>query len=251
MIKKYGLVGRNISHSFSPTYFKNKFIKENISGHIYELYDLDKIDKIRNIVSSDKELSGFNVSIPYKESIVKFIDELDELASSIGAVNCVKIYRQNGLRLKGFNTDYYGFKQSLKPFLETKHERALILGTGGASKAVGKVLKDLGISLLYVSRFPEEEDQIQWEQVNEWIIKSHLLIVNTTPLGTYPDTASFPHLPYEYITNDHFLYDLVYNPEESVFLKKGKEKEAMTMNGLSMLQLQAEKSWEIWNKSGF
>lgn len=244
-MKQFGLLGHPLTHSFSKQYFEDKFRKESIKNCTYELFDIEDILDF-NLIKNTPELTGLNITIPYKESIIKYLDEIDEDAQLIGAVNTIKI-NPNTKKTKGFNTDYYGFKNSLKPFLQNTHERALILGTGGASKAVLYVLKELNIDCLFVSRTPKNDNEISYEDVNEYVIKHHLLIINTTPLGTYPNIENYPDISYEYLTSNHLLYDLVYNPEETVFLKKGKEKGCLTINGLQMLKLQAENSWEIWN----
>ena len=244
-MKLFGLIGHPLTHSFSKQYFENKFEKENIVDCSYNLYDIKNISLYKNVFETPN-LIGLNVTIPYKESIIDLLDELDEVAKNIGAVNTIK-FNSNTKKTKGYNTDYFGFKNSLKPFLENIHERALILGTGGASKAVAYVLKELNINCLFVSRTPEKGNEIGYNDINEYVIKHHQIIINTTPLGTYPNINDFPNIPYELLTANHLLYDLVYNPEETMFLRKGKEKGAKIINGLQMLKLQAEKSWEIWN----
>lgn len=246
MQKKYGLIGYPLSHSFSKEYFSEKFKKENINGCTYELYPLVSIDQLPGFIEKEKDLKGLNVTIPYKESVIPFITELDETAKSVGAVNCIKI--ENGI-LKGFNTDVFGFRQSIKPFLESRHERALILGTGGASKAVHYVLKEIGIDCYFVtrdkSRFNSDK-AFEYSELNEYILNAFKLIVNTTPLGMFPETGGFPDLPYQYISSAHLLYDLVYNPAETEFMKRGKAQGASVVNGLSMLKQQAEEAWRIW-----
>lgn len=244
-MSKYGLIGYPLSHSFSKKYFQEKFQKEHINAS-YDLYELENIGKLPELIKN-QNLNGLNVTIPFKQTVIPFLDKLSYTAEKTGAVNCIKINNSKGKKvLTGHNTDVYGFKQSIKPFLESKHERALILGTGGASKAVAYVLKEIGIDCLFVSR-NDAPNTIAYNNVNEYVIKAHLLIVNTTPLGMHPKTEACPELPYSTITSEHLLYDLVYNPGETLFLKKGKEKGAVTMNGISMLHLQAEKSWEIFN----
>jgi shikimate dehydrogenase len=246
-MKHYGLIGKSLSHSFSKDYFSKKFLKADIKA-VYHLFELKDISELPHLLIQHPFLCGLNVTIPYKKSVIPFLDDLDETAKSTGAVNCIKIKRTgDSVILKGYNTDVYGFAQSIKPFLEGKHDRALILGTGGASLAVAHVLKKIGISCLFVSRSVQSTDTINYHDLNELAIAIHLLIVNTTPIGMYPDIDSFPNIPYDFISSNHFLCDLVYNPEETVFLRKGKEKGAMILNGLSMLHLQAEKSWEIWS----
>lgn len=244
-MKLYGLIGHPLSHSFSKQYFTHKFEKEEITDCKYETFDLPYINLLPEIFKNNPNLKGFNVTIPYKKSIIPFLSEIDEVAKEIGAVNTVKI---EGKKLIGYNTDYFGFKQSLKPFLEISQERALILGTGGASKAVFYVLNSLNINCLFVSRNPTKDNEISYEDVNEYVIRNHQIIVNTTPIGTFPNVNEKPAISYDDITPKHLLYDLVYNPAETAFLKEGKQKGAIVLNGLQMLQLQAEKAWEIWNK---
>ncbi|MDF1676905.1 MAG: shikimate dehydrogenase [Vicingaceae bacterium] len=244
-MRLFGLIGHPLAHSFSKKYFESKFKKEGITNCSYQLFDIENILDF-NTIKNTTELTGLNVTIPYKQSIIEHLDEIDTNAKLIGAVNTIKIDTATK-KTKGFNTDYYGFKNSLKPFLENTHQRALILGTGGASKAIVHVLKNLNIDCLFVSRTPKKDNEISYQDVNEYVIKHHQLIINTTPLGTYPNIESYPNISYENLTSNHLLYDLVYNPEETVFLKKGKEKGCLTINGLQMLKLQAEKSWEIWN----
>lgn len=244
-MKLYGLIGHPLSHSFSKQYFTNKFEKEEITDCKYETFDLPDINLLPEILKNNPNLKGFNVTIPYKETIIPLLSEIDEVAKEIGAVNTVKI---EGNKLIGYNTDYFGFKQSLKPFLEISQERALILGTGGASKAVYYVLNSLNIKCLFVSRNPKNENEISYDDVNEYVIRNHQIIVNTTPIGTFPNVDEKPAINYNELTPKHLLYDLVYNPSETAFLKEGKQRGTMVLNGLQMLQLQADKAWEIWNK---
>lgn len=243
-MKQYGLIGKTLSHSFSKKYFEEKFKRENINA-VYENFELNDISQVEGLFSIHSNLCGLNVTIPYKEQIIPYLDEVDEQARKIGAVNTIYIDKEIG-KMKGYNTDVYGFKQSLKPFLENQHQRALILGTGGASKAVAYVLNELGITTAFVSRTPQLENQLSYDELNENILASFLLIVNTTPLGTFPNIDEKPTINYDAITPNHLLYDLVYNPAETAFLKEGKKRGALTINGEQMLQLQAEKAWEIW-----
>ena len=248
MSKLYGLIGYPLTHSFSEKYFTEKFAKETISDSEYNLFPLQTIGQLTQLIKDNPRLSGLNVTIPFKESVIPFLDELDETAKKVGAVNCIKV--ESG-KLKGYNTDVYGFKQSIKPFLENHHERALILGTGGASKAVYHVLKEIGIDCYFVSRDKSTatlKNVFDYEELNEYIFNAFKLIVNTTPVGMFPDINHAPKIPFERITSSHLLYDLVYNPMETEFLKRGKEKGALTVNGLSMLHQQAEEAWRIWNK---
>ena len=247
-MKQYGLIGKTLSHSFSKKYFEEKFKRENINA-VYENFELNDISQVEGLFSIHSNLCGLNVTIPYKEQIIPYLDEVDEQARKIGAVNTIYIDKETG-KMKGYNTDVYGFKQSLKPFLENQHQRALILGTGGASKAVAYVLNELGITTAFVSRTPTADNQLSYDELNENILASFLLIVNTTPLGTFPNVDEKPTINYDAITPNHLLYDLVYNPAETAFLKEGKKRGALTINGEQMLQLQAEKAWEIWGVIG-
>ncbi|RNL86336.1 shikimate dehydrogenase [Sinomicrobium pectinilyticum] len=241
----FGLIGKNISYSFSQVYFREKFEKLQLTDHSYVNFDLQDITKFPSIFTKHPDLRGCNVTIPYKEAVIPYLSGLSNKAKEIGAVNVIKVEKD---RLTGYNTDYYGFQASLQPLLRKEHGKALILGTGGASKAVAFSLKELGIDHTFVSRKPEE-GQISYEDLDEKTMKNNPVIINCTPLGTYPDIESKPAIPYDYITPKHLLYDLIYNPAETSFLKEGKERGATTSNGLRMLQLQAEKAWEIWNSS--
>jgi shikimate dehydrogenase len=242
-MQQFGLIGFPLSHSFSKGYFTEKFQKEKITDCQYDVFPLEKIEDFTELCEQHKNLTGLNVTIPYKEKIIPFLDELNEDAIEIGAVNTIKFI--DGKKI-GYNTDCYGFEMSLKPLLKAHQTSALILGTGGASKAVEYVLKKLGISFQYVSR-NKSEQSISYDELNENIVSSSSVIVNCTPLGMYPNVEIAPKIPYNFITNNHLLYDLIYNPEETLFLKEGKLRGAQTKNGLEMLYLQAEKSWEIWN----
>ena len=245
----YGLIGFPIDHSFSKKIFDQKFLSQNIIDSQYELFAIENISDLNSILSKNNNLKGLNVTIPHKVSIIPYLDEMDETALAVGAVNTIKIINKdnNKKHLVGFNTDVYGFKQSIKPFLDINHEKALILGNGGAAKAVSWVLNKMGIVCNFVSRNPSKSNELNYKDLNEWVIKSHLLIINTTPLGTYPNIDEFPPIPYEFITENHLLYDLTYNPRETTFLKKGKLAGSQILNGQSMLEIQAEKAWEIWN----
>ncbi|MBI2270551.1 MAG: shikimate dehydrogenase [Bacteroidetes bacterium] len=252
-MRTFGLIGYPLSHSFSQKYFTEKFAREKITDAVYKLFPLKSINEFESLINSNPDLLGLNVTIPYKEQIIPFLTELDETAKAVGAVNCVKVTRdeRRGTReifLKGFNTDAYGFSQSIKPFLESHHERALILGTGGASKAVEYCLRHIGLDTYKVSRIKKVSDakQFTYAELNKNSIGSFTLIVNTTPLGMYPNVNDLPPIPYEYLSSRHFLYDLVYNPEETAFIKKGKQAGCVTMNGLNMLHLQADKAWDIF-----
>ncbi|MBA6156444.1 shikimate dehydrogenase [Tenacibaculum sp. S7007] len=243
----FALVGRNISYSFSKGYFTNKFKELNFNTHEYINLDIQDIKELpQKIKENKKSLKGLNVTIPYKLEVFNYLDKIDKKALKVGAVNTIKITKKG--RLKGFNTDVYGFKRSLKPLLKSNHKKALILGTGGASKAVAFVLDKLEIKYKFVSRNPEGKKQISYKELTQKSIASHHLIINCTPLGTHPNIDSCPDIPYEFLTENHLLYDLIYNPSETTFLRKGKEKGASIKNGLEMLEQQAEKAWEIWNE---
>lgn len=244
-MKVYGLIGYKLSHSFSKKYFTEKFEKENIAGCVYENFPLDSIQEFTSLLKKTPGFKGCNVTIPYKEEVMAFMDALDPAAKEIGAVNVVKILPDG--TLKGYNSDYYGFKTSLEKFipLQKKH-KALILGTGGAAKAVAVALKDLSIPYLYVSRNKSAQG-ITYADLDEKIIREYTLIINTSPLGMYPDTETAPAIPYQFLNENHYLYDLVYNPEVTAFMQKGQTFGAHVENGLGMLIGQAEKAWEIWN----
>lgn len=244
-MRRFGLIGKNIDYSFSRTYFKNKFQKENITEASYENFDIDSIELLPEILVQNKELKGLNVTIPYKEKVIPYLSKLSKSAKKIGAVNTIKISKKG--KLIGHNTDVYGFKKSIKPHLKSHHKHALIIGTGGASKAVAYALKSLHISFSFVSR-KNQSDFLTYQQLDKSIIEKHSLIINTTPLGTFPHTEEYPEIPYQYLTPQHILFDLIYNPSQTQFLKKGLEKGCTTLNGLEMLAFQAEKSWRIWNK---
>lgn len=241
-----GLIGKTLSHSFSKSYFENKFEEEKLANHSYELFELNSIEEFPELLKNNPDLVGLNVTIPYKESVIPFLDELDETAKEIGAVNTIKISRKEGKTiLKGYNTDAKGFGLSIKPFLKNTHERALILGTGGGSKAVNYVLKNLGITTLFVSR-NAKENELNYKDLNDYVMKFHKLVINTTPLGMSPNEDTFPDIPYSLLDESHTLIDLVYNPKQSQFLTKGKEEGTEILNGLSMLHHQANEAWKIW-----
>ncbi len=247
-IKKLGLIGYPLTHSFSARYFAEKFKNEGISGYTYENFEIPRIEDFPNVIKNNPEILGLNVTIPYKEQIIPYLDELDDEAKEIGAVNTIKVIRSvdGSVKLKGFNTDIYGFRETLKPLLKMNHYKALILGTGGAAKAVEYVLKKIGLSVLYVSRNPESENERSYIELNEFAVKDFPVIVNSTPLGMHPKVDACPDIPYEFLNENNLLYDLIYNPAETLFMKKGAEKGAITQNGLGMLKLQAEKAWSIW-----
>lgn len=247
-MQKYGLLGYPLGHSFSKNYFNQKFEAEKINAE-YLNFEIPNIKNIKEVLKENPDLRGLNVTIPYKEQVIPFLDELDKDASVIGAVNVIKFAKGmfGKQKLIGFNSDIIGFKQSIAPLLTSKHRKALILGTGGASKAVFHGLKQLGVGSTLVSR-KEKEFCITYEEITPEIMKSYTVIVNTTPLGMYPNINSCPNIPYDLLTPDHLLYDLLYNPDETLFMKKGKEKGAVVKNGLEMLLLQAFASWEIWQR---
>lgn len=242
-MSKFGLIGKNIDYSFSRKYFSEKFERENLQ-HSYQNFDIDNIDQLDHIISTNPDLKGLNVTIPYKEEIIPFLHNLDKNAALIGAVNTIAI--SSDKTLTGYNTDHYGFKEALLPFLPLKNKSALILGTGGASKAIAYALKNLGFNCTFVSR-RKSTSSLTYSHLDETIIKNNLLIVNCTPLGTYPDIGNCPPLPYHFLTADHLLFDLIYNPKMSEFLSRGRLLGTKTSNGLKMLELQAERAWEIWN----
>jgi shikimate dehydrogenase len=241
---KLGLLGKNISYSFSRNYFKEKFEKEGINDVSYQNFDIEDITTFPSIINDTEGLRGLNVTIPYKQAVMPYLDKIDRKAKAIGAVNTIKV-KKNG-KLVGYNTDCYGFKKSLKPYLKSHHKKALILGTGGASKAVAYVLKKLKIKYDYVSRTASKQVRFTYEDLNEAIINEYEIIINCTPLGTFPNIENCPNIPYQGINEKHILYDLIYNPLETKFLKFGRERKATTINGLKMLELQAEKSWSTW-----
>ena|SRR6476620_8201818 len=242
--KQFGLVGKNIDYSFSRQYFTERFRKDNLD-YSYENFDIPEITAFPEIVSNNPNLAGLNVTIPYKEAIVPFLDKLSKKATAIGAVNVIRFTKNQ--KLKGYNSDYYGFKKSLAPLLQPHHKKALILGTGGASKAVAFALSELDLVYAIVSREPAQ-NTITYERINATTFDNYQIIINCTPLGTSPDTDALPPIPYNFFTSKHIAFDLIYNPAQTLFLKKAAMHGAITKNGHEMLILQAEKSWKIWNK---
>ena len=243
----FGLLGKNISYSFSKTYFSKKFMNLQLTNHKYVNFDIENIEDFLEIVSKyKKSLKGCNVTIPYKESIFNYLDEIDRTASEIGAVNTIK-FSSDG-KLVGYNTDVVGFEKSLIPLLKTHHTKALILGTGGASKAVAYVLKKLDIDYFKVSRNPIDNLALAYADISNQLLNEYSLIINCSPLGTYPNINEKPMIPYQFLTSKHLLYDLIYNPVETAFLIEGKKRGTQVKNGLEMLELQAEESLRIWNK---
>ena len=243
-LKHFGLVGKNIDYSFSKKYFTEKFKKENLDNCSYQNFDIQSVFEITQIIKNPN-LAGLNVTIPYKEEIIPFLDKISKKVKKIGAVNTIKITKKG--KLKGYNTDYYGFQKSLSGLLNENHKKALILGTGGASKAVAFALKNLGIQFTFVSQ-KDRRNYLSYEKLDEDIFQDYQIIINCTPLGTFPLTDTCPDIPYNLLNADFIAFDLVYNPEETIFLKKARQLGATTKNGFEMLIFQAEKSWEIWNK---
>lgn len=240
--KKYGLIGKKLDHSFSRSYFHEKFRELGIDAE-YQNLPIVRIEEVVSILQGG--FAGCNVTIPYKETIIPYLDELSHSAAEVGAVNTIEF--RNGKTI-GHNTDSYGFKQMIKPFFKSHHERALILGTGGASRAVTHVLENLGVNIIYISRNPSGKNQFSYEEINANMIQFNGIIVNTTPVGMFPNEREEVAIPYQYLTEKHLAIDLIYNPSETVFLKKAKAQGAWVLNGMTMLQQQAEKAWEIWNK---
>jgi len=244
---KYGLIGFPLGHSFSKNYFNEKFENENIDAE-YVNFEIPTINHLGEVLEANKNLRGLNVTIPYKEKVIPFLDEMSEEARAIGAVNVIRVRRRGSKTiLKGFNSDVIGFSQSLEPMLEPIHKKALILGTGGASKAIKYGLEKLGLETVFVSRYKRPEC-VTYEDITPEVIKEYKVIVNCTPLGMYPKVEECPNIPYEELTNEHILYDLIYNPDETLFMRKGAAQGATVKNGLEMLLLQAFASWDFWNE---
>ena len=244
-MRNFGLIGKTLVHSFSKKYFTEKFEREAVDAN-YELYSMANVDSLRQFVQ-EHSLCGLNVTIPYKQDVIPLLDEIESEAQMVGAVNVIKIKREGErLCLKGFNTDVVGFRNSLKPLLKPWHSSALVLGTGGASKAVLYVLENLGIAARCVSR-QKREGMLTYETLDADVMRRNTLIVNTTPLGTFPNVDTCPDIPYRLLTEKHLLFDLVYNPEQTLFMKKGLQNGAAVKNGYEMLVGQAEASWRIWN----
>ncbi|MDR1402297.1 MAG: shikimate dehydrogenase [Tannerellaceae bacterium] len=244
---KYGLIGYPLGHSFSKTYFNKKFVAEKMDAEFVN-FEIPTIKEFKNVLKNNPDLKGLNVTLPYKTQVIPFLDELDEDARLIGAVNVIKFSRKTSgkIKLTGYNSDIIGFKQSVDPLLAGRR-KALILGTGGASKAVFQGLKQMGVASTFVSRTPRESG-ITYRGITPKIMEQYTVIVNATPAGMYPNADECPDIPYDLLTPAHLLYDLLYNPDETLFMKKGKEKGATVKNGLEMLLLQAFAAWEIWHK---
>lgn len=246
--KVFGLLGKDIEYSFSRGYFTEKFEKLDLQKCKYVNFDLQKIEDFTAVIKEGGDsLGGINVTIPYKEEVMKYLDKLDETAKAIGAVNTIKFTKRGNL--KGYNSDVVGFEKSIFPLIKKHHKRALILGTGGASKAIAYALKKNDIKFKFVSRNPEGKKEISYQDLTEEIMEKYQIIINSSPVGTSPNTDRCPDIPYQFITEKHLLYDLIYNPEVTTFLAKGKAQGATIKNGYEMLQLQAEESWRIWNKA--
>ena len=260
-MKQYGLIGYPLSHSFSKKYFAEKFKNEGITDAAYELYPLEHIKDLQDLLDEHPDICGLNITIPHKVAVLPFLDWIEHDARKAGAVNCICVIAESPLqaaftgevgigghdfRLEGYNTDLYGFEMSIRPLIKDFEAEALVLGDGGAAKAVKCVLENMGIAYKTVTRKPHP-DHVLFSDLKPHHIKQHKIIINTTPIGTFPKIDECPPIPYESITDEHLLYDLIYNPEETLFLRKGREQGAATKNGYEMLVLQAERSWEIWN----
>ena len=247
MAELYGLIGFPLGHSFSAKYFAEKFASQNIDAE-YRNFAIESIKNLPEILKNNSNLKGLNVTIPYKQQVMPFLDDIDEAAKRIGAVNVICVSRKgNQTKLTGHNADVIDFTESLRPLLKPQHTKALVLGTGGASKAVIDGLQQLGILTQYVSR-TRREGIIAYDDVTPEMLEEYKLVVNCTPLGMFPKVDDAPDIPYNSLGPEHLLYDLVYNPKETLFLQKGREQGATTKNGLEMLHLQAEASWNFWNK---
>jgi len=247
-MEKYGLIGYPLGHSFSISYFNQRFQDEGIDA-VYENFEISSIEALDEVIGANPELKGLNVTIPYKEKVIPYLDSITPEARAIGAVNVIKVTHEGrNTKLKGFNSDVIGFTKSIEPMLEKKwHKKALILGTGGASKAINFGLRHLGLETVFVSRY-ERPDTIQYDKITPDVVKEYNVIVNCTPLGMYPKTEECPQLPYEAMDSHTILYDLIYNPDETLFMKRGAQYGAQTKNGLEMLLLQAFASWEFWHE---
>lgn len=245
-MRLFGLIGFPLGHSFSKQYFEEKFLKENLDDCAFESWPLEKIEALKELIENNKNLHGLAVTIPYKETVIPYLTNISDTAKEIGAVNCMKFTDQHTM---GFNTDVVGFEKSFTPLLKPHHKKALILGTGGASKAIQFVFKKTGIKFLLVSRNSvSEKNIISYNDVDQNIMAQYEIIINCTPLGMSPKENELPNLPYQFITVKHLLYDLIYKPEKTMFLKKGEERGATIKNGFEMLVIQAEENWKIWNR---
>ncbi len=246
-MERYGLIGYPLAHSFSLGYFNEKFQNEGIDA-VYENFEIPQIEMLPEVIASHPDLCGLNVTIPYKEKVISYLDYVSSEARAIGAVNVIKVvHRGKETILKGYNSDVIGFKQSIEPMLESFHKKALILGTGGASKAINYCLKSLGLETVFVSRY-QRPGTIQYDKLTGDDVREYNVIVNCTPCGMYPHTNECPNLPYEAMDSHNLLYDLIYNPDETLFMHKGAKQGATVVNGLEMLLLQAFASWEFWHE---
>lgn len=248
-MKRYGLIGYPLGHSFSRNFFNEKFASENIQAE-YVNFEIPSIKQFPEVIRANPNLAGLNVTIPYKEAVIPYLNRLDTDAAAIGAVNVIRINRisPKETELVGYNSDVIGFSRSIEPLLEPHHKKALILGTGGASKAVNFGLKKLGLETLFVSRSRHNEHTLTYQELTPELMDEYKVIVNTTPVGMYPNADEYPDIPYECLTHKHLLYDLLYNPDTTLFMKKGSEQGAVVKNGIEMLLLQAFEAWEIWNR---
>ena len=245
---RYGLIGFPLKHSFSKDYFNNKFASEGIDAE-YVNFEISSIAELKSIIKNDPQLKGINVTIPYKEQVIPFLDQLSENARQIGAVNVIKIERKKKkIKLSGFNSDIIGFKESIEPLLKPYHQRALVLGNGGAAKAIFYGLQQLGIEATYVSRQKSNEQMLIYSELTPEVMETHTIVVNCTPVGMWPNVDDCPAIPYQFLTDKHLLYDLLYNPNETLFMKKGEEQGAVVKNGLEMLLLQAFAGWKMWTQ---
>lgn len=242
-MKRFGLIGFPLSHSFSKKYFTEKFQREGLTDHAYELYPLTDIDQLPELIANNPDLVGLNVTIPYKRAVFRYLHKT-QLPGKINATNCIRI--RNG-ELTGFNTDVIGFEKSFSPLLQAHHKKALVLGNGGATAAVVHVLQKLNIPYKIVSRTLHEDSTLIYSDIDEVVMQEHTIIINTTPLGTYPGIEACAPIPYQYITEEHYLFDLIYNPSKTTFLSRGEARGAVIKNGYEMLEIQAEESWKIWN----
>jgi len=248
-MRVFGLVGSSLEHSRSKVYFGNKFIQENIQDCVYLNFQMDHLSAFKELTREYPRLTGLNVTHPFKTAIMEYVDELDPQAAAIGAVNCISINRNgNQVKLTGHNTDMPAFRDTFVPLKMEHHRKALILGTGGAARAIGFALKSINMEFKMVSR-TAQAGVLTYPDIRKDILQEYHVIINATPEGMYPGTNIFPVLPYQYLSDQHFLYDLIYNPEETIFLKRGRESGALVKNGFEMLELQAELSWKIWNKT--
>ncbi|MDD3876134.1 MAG: shikimate dehydrogenase [Bacteroidales bacterium] len=249
-MKIFGIIGFPLEHSFSPTYFKRKFQSENLSGYDYRLFTMKDVKQIRALCCSMPELSGLNVTIPHKINIIEFLDEIDEQAANIGAVNTLKItHLSDRVHIKGYNTDCDGFNEVLKTYDLSRHKKALVLGTGGAALAVAFALRKHNITTTFVSRKAQQKDILNYSSLSSEVMTSHTIIINATPLGMFPNINDCVNIPFNLTGRNHLFIDLIYNPETTKFLKNAQKQNALTCNGIGMLHAQAEKSWQIWNEN--